>query len=215
MSASARYSDKRLADGFSAYVLLSEPLQFRTHEILAAVREDFPGLEWSDTLGADMAFDSSTVSLGVFFADPKGGPQPPTMRIISAPGRCPVEWPDILHKSRYTFPRRPQRWSRMSAACGSASNRSMRPMPRGRFDAARRLTCLAAVFAKLPVCTGIYFPSADQLVRPADWVQAAEKAMEAKFPATQWVTLAVNPVPDGSSPSPSRSNHWPCGLHGP
>ncbi len=203
MSASARYSDKRLADGFSAYVLLSEPLQFRTHEILAAVREDFPGLEWSDTLGADMAFDSSTVSLGVFFADPKGGPQPPTMRIISAPGRCPVEWPDILHKSRYTFPEAPAAVE-SHVSCLWLSLESVDATYAARFDAARRLTCLAAVFAKLPVCTGIYFPSADQLVRPADWVQAAEKAMEAKFPATQWVTLAVNPVPDGSSPSPSR-----------
>jgi hypothetical protein len=205
MSATGRYSDKRLADSFTAYVLLSEPLQFRTHEILAAVREDYPGLEWSDTLGADMPFDSSNVSLGVFFADPKGGPQPKMIRMLSTPGRCNVDWPDILKKSHVTFP---EGRAAVDAHVSyfSISLESVDATYAARFDAARRLTCLAAVFAKLPVCKGIYFPSADLLVRPADWITATDTAMAAKFPSLQWLALAVNARPDGKAPVPVTVN---------
>jgi hypothetical protein len=201
MGASGRYSDKRLADSFTAYVLLSEPLQFRTQEILAAVREDYPGLEWSDTLGADMPFDTGTVSLGVFFGDPKSGPQPKMIRMLSTPGRCAVEWPHVLHTSRYTFPKGPAAVEK-HISYFSISLESVDTSFAARFDAARRMTCFAAVFAKLPVCTGIYFPSADLLVRPSDWVKAADTAMKAQFPALEWLALSVVPRPDGKDPMP-------------
>ncbi|MGL5009497.1 MAG: hypothetical protein ACRC6I_06410 [Paracoccaceae bacterium] len=205
MTDTNRYSDKRLADSFTAYVLLSEPLQFRTNEILEAVREDYPDLVWSDTLGADTAFDTGRFSLGVFFATKSDVPEPGMTRLTSTPGRCEVDWADIVHKSRYTFP---DGGAAVAAhrSCLSISLESVDKSYAARFDAARRLACLGAVFAKLPVCLGIYFPSADQLLKPADWVDAADTAMKAEFPALRWVTLAVNAMPDGKEPIPVTVN---------
>jgi hypothetical protein len=68
-----------------------------------------------------------------------------------------------------------------------------------RFDAVRRLTCIAAVFAKVPTCTGVYFPSADQLVTPKDWVMAADTAIKAEFPSLQWLTLSVKAFQDAAN----------------
>lgn len=64
MSASASYSAKRLSDPFTVYILLNEPLQFRVSEILAALRQDYPGLSWSDTMGLDVPVDTVKIWLG-------------------------------------------------------------------------------------------------------------------------------------------------------
>jgi hypothetical protein len=191
MAEAERYSDKRLKDSFYAYILLSEPLQFRTGEILAAVREDYPSLVWTDSLNMDTPFDTNSFGLGVFFSQKSDVPEPSMTRLTSVRGRLEVNWDDILWKSRFTNPGgKAAVAAHVNHLCISLE--SVDSTLAARFDAARRLTCMAAVFAKLPTCLGVYFPSADQLVTAADWVSAADTAIKAEFPSLQWMSLAVN-----------------------
>lgn len=194
-----RYSDKRLKDHFTAYVLLSEPLQFHTSEILAAVREDYPGLNWTDDLGVDLSFDTSKVSIGTFWS--RAEAEPRMMNLLSAPGPCDVDWGDLFHKARFLFPEAEQVVKRHRSWL-SISVDSVDQSLAARFDAARRMTCMAAVFAKLPVCEAVYFPNGDTIVKPHKWVEAADSAMKASVPIEQWVTICVNPMPDGKDPMP-------------
>ncbi len=190
-----RYSDTRLKNGFFAYILLSEPLQFRTGEILAAVREDYPSLVWTDSLNMDTPFDTNSFGLGVFFSQKSDVPEPSMTRLTSIKGLLEVNWDDVLWKSRYTNPGgKAAVAAHVNHLCISLE--SVDSTLPARFDAARRLTCLAAVFAKLPTCTGVYLPSADQLVTPANWVTAADVAIKAEFPSLQWMSLAVNRFKD-------------------
>jgi hypothetical protein len=191
-----RYSDKRLKDSFHADILFSEPLQFRTGEILAAVREDYPSLIWTDSLNADMAIDTQRFGLGVFFSGRSDVPEPGVTRMTTMGGRLNANWEDVLWKSRFT---NPQGKAAVDAHVNhlSIGLESVDSSIAARFDAARRLTCLAAVFAKLPTCTGVFFPSADSLVIPQEWVKAADTAIKVAFPSLQWLTLAVNAFRDG------------------
>jgi hypothetical protein len=59
MTTPERYSDKRLKDNFTAYVLLSERIQFRFPEIWEAVREDYPDLAWAFSFEVAPPFDSA------------------------------------------------------------------------------------------------------------------------------------------------------------
>ena len=96
MADAERYSDKRLKDGFYASNLLSEPLQFRTGEILATVREGYPALVWTDSLNMDTPFDTSRFGLGVFFSQKSDVPEPSMTRLTCMPGKLEVNWDDIL-----------------------------------------------------------------------------------------------------------------------
>lgn len=195
MAEAERYSDKRLKDSFYAYILLSEPLQFRTGEILAAVREDYPSLVWTDSLNVDTPFDTNSFGLGVFFSQKSDVPEPTMTRLTSMKGRLQVNWDDVLWKSRHTNPDgRAAVAAHVNHLCVSLE--SVDSSLAARFDAARRLTCMAAVFAKLPTCLGVYFPSADQLVTPINWVQAADVSITAKFPLLEWMSLSVNKFAD-------------------
>jgi hypothetical protein len=198
MTDTQRYSDKRKTEAFTIYVLLSEALQFNVSEIYAALREDYPGIDWQENQMGDSQVDTAQVSLATDFVDSG------MVSFTTTPGRCDVAWGDIFEKNRLTYP---------DAEAMVARHQSYLAInvhsPRGetslaaRFDAARRLTCIGAVFAKLPITMGIYFPNGDTIVKPADWVRAADEAMAGEVPVLQWMTLAVVPVPDGTDmPTP-------------
>jgi hypothetical protein len=196
-----RYSEKRLKDAFTAYVLFAEPLTFRPSEILAAVREDYPGLAWTDTLQLDMPITVGQVGLGVLFPDAEAGNEPRMAHFSSFPGLLGVDLAHQFHASRLTFPDAPAAVARHRCYL-SITVPSVDDSLAARFDAARRVACLAAVFARLSTCVAVYFPSSDQIVRPADWVDAAAQAMRAELPVPVWVSIYVNAMPDGRTPVP-------------
>ncbi len=196
-----RYSDKRLREGFTAYVLLTEPLAFRPSEVLAAVREDYPGLDWTDRLEADLPFTAGEVSLGVLFPDCDETNEPSLVQFASLPGRCDVDWDHVVAQSFLANPGAADAVARHQCWL-SIHLESVDATLAARFDAARRVTCLAAVFARLPICLGVYFPSADVLATPAGWIGASEQAMRAEVPIPCWVSLYVNQMPDGRHPTP-------------
>jgi len=89
-----RYSDKRLADSFSVYVLFSEPVSFTNRDILDALREDYPELSWSDAVaegGVDPGILDGVHTTGevvVTSLFPGGDENKPTMiPLVSLPGR--------------------------------------------------------------------------------------------------------------------------------
>ena len=189
-----RYSDKRLKDRFSIYLLLSEPLQFNTTEILAAVREDYPQLSWSDGLsepetgepGEGFDVDTGTGGFAAMFGAVDEN-APSHVAFTTVPGPCDLEWGTIVERSKLTFPG-------VEQAIQSHVSQLMISLPsvdqslEARFDAARRLTCLGAVFAKLPVCLGVYFPSADLVVAPTQWASAADTALRGEVPVFEWIS---------------------------
>ncbi len=192
MTTPTRYSDKRLKDSFTAYVLLSEPIQFRFPEIWEAVREDYPDLAWAFSVEVAPPFDSSKMSMGTYFGDKTGAPGSShrLINFLSTPGPLDMVMTNMIQKSRFAFP---------EAAQAIAAHRSVFSVSVGsvdetipaRFDAARRMTCLTAIFAKLPTCLGIYFPSADLILPPKSWVAAADMSHKGKFPALQWINYPV------------------------
>ncbi|MEM9343440.1 MAG: hypothetical protein AAGA87_10385 [Pseudomonadota bacterium] len=199
---SQRYSDKRLADDFTIYVLFSEPLKGTVAEILEAVAEDYPGIDWSSSqIGGEIDTQGVTLStdLGISKDEARG-----RTTFMGMPGRCELDWTPIFEMSRIVNPEAEQAVLRhtdhLSISVGSPQGNTS---VAARFDAARRLTCLGAVFAKLPITLGVYFPSADLLVKPEDWVSAAETAMKGEVPVMQWMALYVNQFQwDGPAPEP-------------
>ena len=189
-----RYSDRRLREDFTIYVLFSEPLEGTASELFEAAAEDYPGLDWSfDNLGPN-AINTRDVTLAVAF-EKEGDPHGMT-RINGMPGRCELDWEPVINVSqrsvnpeaRAVIERHTDHLSlAVSAPKGDTSLAA-------RFMAARRVTCLGAVLAKLPTALGVYLPSADLLVPPKPWIEAADTAMKGEVPVFQWIALYALPV---------------------
>ncbi|MFZ5961515.1 DUF4261 domain-containing protein [Thalassococcus sp. BH17M4-6] len=200
-----RYSDKRLNDSFYAYVLLSEPVTFRMHEIVAALKEDYPTLGWGDSFyeeeGAehDGPFTVGDVLVASLF--PKGADNIPGMiGMHSMPGRCDLaNWPDLLHKNRFNSPEAGAAVARHTCCLCIQAN-SVDNSLEARFDAARRVTAVAAVFAALPVAELVYWPNGDTLTMPDSWVAAAQKAARGEVPLLQWIHFGMELMPNPETP---------------
>jgi len=203
-----RYSDKRLADSFSVYVLFSEPVSFTNRDILDALGADFPELAWPDSVAeggiTPGVLDGvhTTGDVVVTSLVPGGdGNQPSMIPLVSMPGRCNIDWAHMCRKNRLSFP---------AAAAAVERHRtyvqvmvhSVDTSLEARFDAARRATCIAAAFARLPVATAVYFPNGDTLVAPDKWIEAAKTSLKGEVPFFQWINFGVQQVPDGTEPVP-------------
>lgn len=200
-----RYSDKRMADDFVCYVLFSEPLQATFSELLEAAREDFPGLDWShDNLGPDR-IDTRDVTMCVDFghSDDKKG----RLKVLGHPGRCTLDWEDAIYKNRITFPEAGKAVARHTdylsiSVSHPKGDGSVKSLIARRFDAARRMTCLAAVLAKLPIATAVYFPNGDTLLPPSAWIAAADDAMKGQIPVIAWMCMALHAFDEPPEPLP-------------
>lgn len=198
MTAAERYSDQRVKEDFTCYVLLSEPLQADISEILAAMREDFPSLNWPAPVfpGAAGPFDTQDGTSVVWGDDIK-------MSLIAGSGRCNVAFD--FDKSPF-FPEASQAVARhrsyLSISAGSDSTDLA-----DRFRAARRMTCFAALFAKLPIATAVYLANSDGLISPAHWVKAADTALNDDFPFDQWISFPFTRyAADDDGPPPVTCN---------
>jgi hypothetical protein len=187
---SERYSDKRLKDSFTAYVLLSDTLQFMPSEIWDAVREDYPKLSWNLDVTVAPPFDTGRFSMATYLGGGAADARHGFINFLATPGPLDVDFDDLIFKSRFTFPEAKHAVTAHRSAL-SISVSSTDGSIESRFEAARRMTCIAAVFAKLPICVGIYFPSADLILPPTSWIEAANIAMDGKVPTFQWINFSV------------------------
>ncbi|WP_095590890.1 hypothetical protein [Actibacterium ureilyticum] len=198
MAAAERYSDRRVNEDFTCYVLLNEPLQADVAEILAALREDFPTLDWPDPAfpGPSGPFDTNAGTSLVWGDGVR-------LSLIAGAGRCSVAFD---YDKSLLFPGAQQavadHRSYLSISAGSAG-----PDLVDRFRAARRMTCFAALFAKLPICTAVYLSNSDGIVAPSQWVAAADKALADDFPIEHWISFPLTRYgADDDGPPPVTCN---------
>lgn len=188
MEAPERYSDKRLADSFTAYVLFSEPLQGSGQEVLEAAREDYPEIGWPGTLLADCHIDTRGVSMVVDF---DGGEGTGAIYLLGSPGPLNIDMSTVIERSETTTGKaEAQRIASTHTDHLSVVVHGLKDDPSvpARFAAARKMACLAGVLAKLPTAMGVYFPSADLILTPERWLHGVALAREGQLPLGEWVT---------------------------
>ncbi len=196
-----RYSEKRVSESFTIYVLFSEPLEATFSELIEAAAEDYPGLDWTHENVGTEKINTRDVTMAVDFSitDPKKG----GLRIVGMPGRCEFDWQPVIGNSCLIFPNGniavDRHTDHMSITVNSPKDDTS---VAARFDAARRMTCLGAVLAKLPIALGVYFPNGDTLVQPHKWVEAADTAMKGEIPVLEWMTLFVSRFDEPPMPLP-------------
>ncbi|MEM9046467.1 MAG: hypothetical protein AAGC81_17430 [Pseudomonadota bacterium] len=209
-----RYSDQRLKANFFATVLFDNRLDFTSEEIIAAAQEDFPALDWSYNFVMPGLHSSkpevllSPINGNGWIGNVARMPGPfvgtkAYMEDCTAQGivRSHIIDEDgykrLLHTSRLVFPEADGAVQR-SVEHLDVSAWSTDELPADedqrlahRFREARRMTCLSAVFAKLPIATAVYLPSADLLIKPEEWVRAATQALMEEWPFESWIQFDV------------------------
>lgn len=176
---------------FSAYVLLSEPIQFTTAEIEAALREDYPALDLGETqLDMGMACDTAEFITTPILFGARGADACGVATLIRLPGYGTWDPQQVPQRMRYLVPDLADRLARnASYICVNASARS--DGLTDRFRAARLCSCLAAVFARLPVALAAYWETGDHFLPPEMIVQMADQAMSDDWPLMQWLSLEI------------------------
>jgi hypothetical protein len=179
---------------FDAYVLLSEPIRFHPSEIIAALTEDYPaldircpeGLEQTGELDALCDTDRFiTVPLMLWQGVDQG-----IVSLIRLPGYGTWD-PDALDPN--------QRVRFHDVADALRQNRSYICVSVGargndltsRFRAARLCSCIAAVFARLPVALAVYWEKAGHFLSPAQTIEMADTAMADSWPFRDWIGLRL------------------------
>lgn len=183
---------------FEAYVLLTEAVQFNTAEIRTALFEDYPSLEISpDGVGAalDRMWDTADVITAPLLMGHKGLDAAHAL-LTRLPGygkwdpkqirrTQALNWPDVnvdlSHNNSYVCV-------------------SVRPLQDGMasaFRAARLCSCIAAIYAKLPVTLGCYWGTADHFIGAKSIVQMAEKSLSDDWPVHQWIGFDLQRGRDG------------------
>lgn len=191
---------------FDAFVLLSEPLEFATAEIVEALHADHPfTADWAADPRAPAEHDTATRGgCDARFLDRRSGA---CMRIASVPGRLPAEFEAAMARET---DRAEARWA-IADHRGHLflSAQSARTDYLHRYVAARALTALLAVFARLPICLGVNFFNANRIAPPAEWLDIADLAASDMVCHTHW--YAQNTVlgpDDGHGPTEAEWRSW-------
>ena len=66
------------------------------------------------------------------------------------------------------------------------------------FQAARLCSCLAAVFARLPVALAVYWETADNFLTPEQGMEMADKAMADDWPVDEWIGIGPSQKASGN-----------------
>lgn len=181
--AGMRYSDKRLRGDFTVYVLCDQPISFTMDEIETAFAQDYPSLGWERFLDPEGAFTIGDASFAA-------GLGPHRITLASFVGQCDLEWERYYAKNGMFAGARAAVEAHQTYL--SVTVKSTGTDLKARFEAARLMTCLSAVFAALPACRCIYFPSADAIIPPDRWLKAAQTAVVDEFPLLEWMNPTVN-----------------------
>jgi len=200
-----RLSDTIKQAPFACYVLLSEPLLATFDDVLDAADEDYPGMNWGyqapDGEGVIDTRQDMTLT------DTTG-----TIEFTCLGGRVKKDWMEEIHNSNLFFPRVVEALGDHTDCIRiSFNSRTRDTSVTARLKAARQLTCLAAIFAKLPIATAVYVPSAEKVVRPALWVDAVEPENAEEVPILQWMTVGLREYNDLAG-LPQAASAYTIGL---
>ncbi|MEM1300706.1 MAG: DUF4261 domain-containing protein [Pseudomonadota bacterium] len=193
----ASNSERMLSEAITAYVLFSEPVDFTLGEIAGALAEDYPALQgWKSMLdGAmdDRLINTDDAPLGaltrdggemLLFSGTKGPFPGPLGDDIGPAVRNTKGFPDVEQVVA-------NHRSYLSISCDWGKKTDLA----SRFLAAQMVTCVSALFAKLPVCVGVYYWNAEHIVPPDRWVAAAESAAAEEWPLVDWVSFQIVGAP--------------------
>ena len=177
---------------FSAYVMLSEGVQFNTAEIRAALAEDYPSLELSPG-GLDEALDTDC-DTNQFITHPlmmgAKGADGAIASLIRLPGYGTWDPAQVQPWQKIGCPDLDARLARnRSYICVSVGAKSDDLLT--TFRAARLCSCIAAVFAKLPVALACYWEPGDHFLSPEAVIQMADKSVCDDWPVMQWLGLKL------------------------
>jgi hypothetical protein len=165
--------------------------QFNTREIEQALKEDYPSLDIVGTSGDALAFDCNTDAFitAPMFMSSKGADSRP-VSLIRLPGYGTWDPASISHRQTLHCPDISQRLLRnRSYICVSVGARDHSLQE--TFRAARLCSCVAAVFAKLPIALAAYWETGDHFLSPEAVVTMADEAIADRWPVTQWVGLEL------------------------
>lgn len=176
---------------FSAYVLLSEGIRFRTLEIAQALKEDYPSLditgEGDDLLPQECNTDEFITAPMLMTAQ---GADARAVTLIRLPGYGTWDPESIPHRQTLYCPDIAERLRRnRSYICVSVGAKD-HSLPE-TFRAARLCSCVAAIFAKLPIALAAYWEAGDHFLSPEAVISMADAAISDTWPVTQWVGLDV------------------------
>lgn len=182
-------NDTNRGPTFSAYVLLSEGIQFNTNEIAQALTEDYPSLEIKEPTNDVLEFDCNTDE---FITSPmlmgSGGKDAHPVSLIRLPGYGTWDPKSIPLRQSWLCPDISDRLKRnRSYICVSVGARDN--TLEATFRAARLCSCVAAVFAKLPVALAAYWETADCFLSPKAVIKMADEAVCDKWPVPEWIGL--------------------------
>ena len=186
--------EKEKTPSFAIYLMFSEGVQFSTPEIQAALLEDFPGLDISPNGGLDipMACDTDTIIPMAPILMGSTGEDATFVNMMRLPGygtwdpnaltpRQLIACGDYDMKSALTRNR--------SYLCISVSAKTNSLTD--RFRAARLVSCVAALFAELPICLGAYWEPGDHFLSPQGICDMAKEAMSDDWPVQKWIGLGL------------------------
>lgn len=193
-----KFSAERRAVPLSISVLLAEPMTFRVAEVAEALREDYPELgTWDDPLwgGADnpgysvtRVCNTAAISFGAL-TEPRTRMM---MTFISTPGPLQMDLTAAIELSK-GFPGAREAVLRHRSQFTISIKTETTDLG-ARFLAAQALTCVAAVFARMPNCLGVFFSTAQLLLSSESCVDAAEKAVQLQWPFLNWIALRMMPI---------------------
>lgn len=173
---------------FDAYILLSEPIQFNTLEIAQALAEDYPSLEATEMFAKGDAdgFDCDTdqfVTAPLMMVD---GQDANTVLLVRLPGYGTWDPNGIHPRQMIGCPEiKTALAQNKSYICVSVSTES--EALTDRFRAARLSSCVAAVFARLPVALAVYWENGDHFLSPDVVVKMADQAVSGDWPVQEWI----------------------------
>ena len=183
---------------FDAYILLSEPVQFHPSEIREALKEEFPAIDIR--AGGMSAMLDKPCDTADFITQPlylgAEGADAQTATLIRLPGYGTWDPAQIPKAQRLFVPDLAERLSRNASyiciSVGGAGAGSLTD----RFRAARLCSCIAAVFARLPVAVAAYWQTGDHFLTPEQVSEMADRAMRDDWPVDKWIGLNVMGDPE-------------------
>lgn len=188
LSAADTAGETEKTPSFAAYIVLSEAIEFNSTEIEEALLEDYPSLDLHLNPGLRMPKDCNTaefittfICLGSTGRDGVSGAS-----LIRLPGYGTWDPAKIAPHQMIGCHDIKERLTRnASYICVDVGARSSDAAD--LFRAARLCSCLAAVFAKLPVALAVYWETADHFLSPETVVNMADKAVSDEWPVDQWI----------------------------